>query len=431
MANRLPRLPQRTVRFRLTLLYGALFLACGTGLLAITYALVSHATSGTYTYQDQNHAYSTTTGADKAGGEQPSRSSKVLDGEGLEQRTTVLTREQADAQSRLFRRQADRQRAEQLHQLLVQSGFALAIMTVISIVLGWVVAGRVLHRLRTITAAARGISAADLHERLALAGPDDELKELGDTFDRLLARLEASFQAQRRFIANASHELRTPLARQRTLAQVALADPGATVESLRAAHERVLAAGAQQERLIAALLVLARGQSGLGRREPFDLAGLAGEVLAARRAEAARLGLRVRASLAPADAAGDAHLAERLVVNLVDNALRHNAPDGHLEVATGTRDGRGFLTVANSGPPVPADDVDRLFEPFERLGADRTSGGGLGIGLSIVRAVADAHDADVTARPRPGGGLVINVTFPAPGVPDRDGRYDRLAPVAQ
>jgi signal transduction histidine kinase len=188
-------------------------------------------------------------------------------------RFTGLTQQQLEGQAHLLDTQRVAQQDAQLHQLLVNSGIALGLMAGVSIVLGWMVAGRVLRPLHTITTAARHISVTSLHERLALAGPDDELKELGDAFDDLTARLERSFDAQRRFVANASHELRTPLARQRTVAQVALGDPEATVDSLRVAHERVLAAGAQQEHLIEALLTLARGQAGLVKHEPFDLAG--------------------------------------------------------------------------------------------------------------------------------------------------------------
>ncbi|RFU42125.1 sensor histidine kinase, partial [Actinomadura logoneensis] len=310
------------------------------------------------------------------------------------------------------------QRARELRALLVQSGTALGITTVISLGVGWVVAGRVLRRLRRVTAAARTISAGNLHERLALDGPRDELKELGDTFDGLLARLEGTFLAQRRFIAHVSHELRTPMTRQRTLAQVALADPDATVESLRTAHERVLAAGAQQEQLLLALLTLARGQAGISRREPFDLAGLTGDAVLNRSQEARRLDVTVRTDLAAAPASGDARLAERMVTNLVDNALRHNVPGGLVEVTAATRDGAAELTVANTGRVIPEPAVEQLFEPFERLGAEKAGRAeGLGLGLSIVQAIADAHDAAVLARPRPGGGLVVTVTFPPPGSP--------------
>ena len=305
-----------------------------------------------------------------------------------------------------------------LHQLLSRSEVALALMVVLSIALGWFVAGRVLRPLRIITAAAREISADSLSDRLALGGPRDELRELGDTFDALLARLEASFHAQRQFIANASHELRTPLARQRVISQVALADPRATIETLRTAHERVLATGAQQQRLIEALLTLARGQAGLDKPEPFDLAAVTRQVLAARHADAKPRNLTLHTTLDPAPAAGSPPLAEQLTANLVDNALRHNVPGGRVDVSTGMRNSRAVLSVLNTGPAVPAAALDRLFQPFQRLAADRTSRGeglGHGLGLSIVQAIADAHSASITARPQSGGGLLVEVTFPDPG----------------
>jgi signal transduction histidine kinase len=302
-----------------------------------------------------------------------------------------------------------------LHELLSRSALALALTAVLSIALGWFVAGRVLRPLRIITAAAREISAASLGERLALGGPHDELWELGDTFDGLLARLEASFRAQRQFIANASHELRTPLARQRVISQVALTDPGATIETLAAAHERVLASGVQQEQLIEALLTLARGQAGLDKPEPFDLSAVTRQVLAARQSEAEHRNLTLHAALGPASAMGSPRLAERLAANLVDNALRHNVARGQVAVTTATRDSRAVLAVANTGPAVSATAMGRLFQPFQRLGTDRTNRGeGLGLGLSIVQAIADAHGASITARPQPEGGLVVEVTFPDP-----------------
>jgi signal transduction histidine kinase len=371
------RLPRRTVRLRLTLWYGGLFLISGTGLLAVTYALVAQA-----------------------------RFTPKF-GKGPINRNPFSHQQ--------VRALMLHQHAAELHQLLARSAMALGLMTVLSIALGWIVAGRALRPLRTITAAAREISAASLGERLALGGPDDELRELADTFDGLLARLEASFCTQRQFIASASHELRTPLARQRVISQVALADPNATVETLRTAHERVLASGAQQQQLIEALLTLALGQAGLDKREPFDLAALTTQVLAARRSEAKYRNLTLHATLGPAAVTGSPHLTERLAANLVDNALRHNAPGGRADVSTATRNFRAILSVANTGPAIPAAAVDRLFQPFQRLGTERTSGGeGLGLGLSIVRAIANAHSASVTARPRPGGGLLVEVTFPAP-----------------
>jgi signal transduction histidine kinase len=314
----------------------------------------------------------------------------------------------------------DKQRAIELNQLLTESGVALAIMTVVSIGLGWLVAGRMLGKLRTITAAARSVSASSLHSRLAMDGPDDELKELGDTFDGLLARLEGAFGAQRQFVANASHELRTPLARQRTLIEVALADPEPSVASLQEVCKRVLVTGEQQERLIEALLTLARSQRGLDRREAVDLTAIADGVMRARWPETEQRGLTVTTGLHPAVALGDAPLAERLVTNLVDNAIRHNVPRGAVEVGTAVWAGHAVVSVFSTGPVIPPDQVDRLFQPFHR-GAprDRTGGrDGLGLGLSIVAAIAEAHGAWLQAHALAGGGLGVRVGFPlAPSAP--------------
>jgi signal transduction histidine kinase len=360
------RIPRRTIRLRLTLLYGSVFLASGAGLLAITYFLMRYATEPGAPLQTKQHA-------------------------------------------------------DQLSELLVQSATALGVMSVISIALGWFVAGRALRPLRTITAATRDISASNLHRRLAVRGPDDEVKELGDTVDELLARLEASFQSQHRFVANASHELRTPLTRQRTLVQVALSDPHPTVESLRTAHERVLNATRQQERLIDALLTLARSERGIEARQPVDLADVTNHVLLTRDTETTERGLMLSARFDPAPALGDPRLVEQLVANLVDNALRHNVVSGRLSVSTGTDAGRAVLSVSNDGPVVPAGEIGQLFQPFQRNGADRTRNqGGLGLGLSIVAAIVTAHGATIAAHPQPTGGLEITVHFP--GAPARQER---------
>jgi signal transduction histidine kinase len=377
------RLPRRTVRLRLTLWYGGLFLAFGTALLAVTYVLVVQAFVG-----------------NTAGN---------VFCQGPHFRCRAIGAQQALAL-------ALRDNAAVLDELLTRSEVALAVMTVLSVAFGWIVADRVLRPLRAITVTARQISAASLGERLALSGPDDEFRELGDTFDGLLARLEASFNAHRQFIANASHELRTPLARQRVISQVALSDPGATIESLSAAHQRVIAAGAEQEQLIDALLTLARGHAGLEKREPFDLAAVTSQVIAARRPEAARTDITLHAALAPAPTSGSPSLAERLAANLIDNALRYNLPGGRVHVNTGTCGSRAVVSVANTGPAIPANAVDRLFRPFQRLAPDRASSGeGLGLGLSIVQAIADAHGVSITARPQPAGGLLVEATFPGPG----------------
>jgi signal transduction histidine kinase len=385
----LRRPPRPTVRLRLTLLYGGLFLFSGAALLAIIYLLASEAKI--FALQ-----------AAPAG-----------------QPPFLAPRHGVPPGAVLRHGPPPRQTLIDLHQLLLLSGAALAIMAVASIGLGWLIAGRVLRRLRVITTAAREISATNLHDRLALQGPDDELKELGNTLDDLLGRLEASFTAQRQFVANASHELRTPLARQLTLIEIALGDRDATVESLQANNERVLAAGEQQERLIEALLTLARGEAGIEVREPLDLGATTREVLGARAAEAERRGVRIEASLSPAPCRGDPRLLTRLVANLIDNAIRYNLPDGRVEVTTAL--GRGAnsgspqatLAVRNAGPVITGSDVQRLFEPFERLDVGRRARkAGAGLGLSIVKAIAKAHQAQLTAQAPPDGGLSIEVAFP-------------------
>ena len=414
-----PGRSRRSIRVRLTLIYGGLFLICGAALLAITYVLVDNATAGYFSAGQPGGRTVTGFVGATPGAEQHGSLAQGLQLNGNGRQSTIkLTPGQARAVTRQMQAAAASQHASEMRQLLLYSGVALAVMAAVSAGLGWLVAGRVLRPLRTITAAARDISATSLHRRLALGGPHDELKELGDTFDGLLARLEASCAAQRQFAANASHELRTPLAWQRTLVQVALADPEADFGSLRAACERVLASGAQQERILEALLTLSRGQAGLDKREPFDLAILAGHVLRARQSDAQDRQLTIHSALTLALATGDPRLAERLIANLADNALAHNVPGGYIEVVTGTKNSHAVLSVINTGPVIPAAAVDRLLQPFQRLGTDRTGHGeGLGLGLSIVQAIAQAHGAALTIRPQPRGGLHAEVSFPEPSSP--------------
>ena len=376
-------LPRNTIRLRLTLLYGGLFLVSGAVLLAITYVFVAH--------RFNNGNLFITTG--NAGG-------GIVGGVPGPGPPLGLTPSQVTVQ-------AHRQSNAALHQLLIQSGFALGIMAFASIWLGWLVAGRALQPLRTITTAAREISAGSLHKRLALAGPDDELKQLGNTFDELLARLEASFEAQRQFVANASHELRTPLTLERAQIEVALADPDASVETLTEMAQRVLATNEQQERLIEALLTLSRSQRGLDRHEPINLADVVEDALAT--VDHSRL--TVTSDLQPARTSGDPPLVERLAVNLVGNAVSHNVPRGWVSVRTATSKGRAVLVVENTGPLISPGEVDRLFQPFQRR--DRTGANGRGLGLSIVKSIAAAHDASVAAEPLADGGLRITVGFPS------------------
>jgi signal transduction histidine kinase len=368
-----PRLPRRTARLRLALLYGCVFIACGAGLLAITYLLVA-----------QNTAYSVRLPG-------PPGRYRLPAGNFAE----VLKHGQ---------------HAADLHSLLLMSAIALTLMATVSIVLGWLIAGRVLRPLRTITAATRDISATNLHRRLALGGPDDELTELADTIDALLGRLEVSFDAQRRFVANASHELRTPLARLKTLLQVALADPDATVGSMRHAQQRALASEHQLERLIDALLTLASGERAVERREPLDLAPVTEGLVEARARETDRRGLLTHATLKPAGTLGNQALIERLVANLLDNAIVHNKRGGWIEVATETRAGRAILTVANSGSVIAPADLGRLLQPFQRAESNRTNhGDGYGLGLSIVAAITTAHGGTLDLHAPPEGGLRARV----------------------
>ncbi len=415
-----PHFPRRTVRLRLTLVYGFLFLASGAALLVATNLLVDRATSipkgnsVVVAYRGRQMSQA------EAGHIKGAGNSVVYRG-----------RQMSQAEADQIRAGADSQRDNDLHTLIVYSLIAFGAMAVLSMVLGWAVAGRALRPLRSLTSAAQDISATNLHSRLPLDGPDDELKDLGTTFNLLLARLESSFESQRRFVANASHELRTPLARQRAIAQVALSDPDATLDSLRAAHERVLVAGAQQERLIDALLTLARGEAGPAGQEALDLAVIVAAGLSQPPSEVEALGLHLERSLAPAPVVGDPRLLERLVANLVDNAARYNVPGGTLRVSTATRIGRAVLSVENGGPVVPPSELQRLFQPFQRMVPDRTGhGDGVGLGLSIVQVIAAAHGAAVTTTSRSEGGLRVEVGFPlAPGTSaGAPGRHRRSPP---
>jgi signal transduction histidine kinase len=299
-------------------------------------------------------------------------------------------------------------------EFFLGSCVVLVAMIGVSVLLGWLVAGRVLRPLRVMTVATRQISEHNLHERLALGGPDDELKDLGDTIDGLLARLEKAFDSQRRFVANASHELRTPLMLSQTLLQVALTDPDITLDSLRAACQEAIVAGKDQAQLIEALVTLARSQRGLDHREPVDLSAVVADVLRVHEAPAAARGLELDAAIDDAEVPGDVRLVFRLVSNLVDNAIRYNVTGGRVEVHLAAGSTAATLIVANTGPPVPADEVSRLLEPFQRAAPDRTaSPNGLGLGLSIVAEIAAAHRAGLAVHPRQEGGLTITVSFPA------------------
>jgi signal transduction histidine kinase len=377
-------LPAPTARLRLTLLYAGMFLALGTALILIIYVLATGGApihlsgSGAVSVAPTPAAVPGTTGGPPAVRAAPLGGIPDL---------------------------VVRQRSADLNRLLEVSWLVLAVTAMASAALGWIAAGRVLRPVREMTATARTISAGTLSERLAVAGLNDEFKRLGDTLDDLLARLEGSFEAQRRFVANASHELRTPLTVERTLLQVALADPHATAGTLRAACEELLLTGEEQERLLEALLTLASSERGLDRREPLDLATIAGQALLAADAEVERRGLRSIVTLDPAPTIGDPQLIERLIANLLGNAIEYNDAGGLVELRTGRDPQRSILTIANTGPRVSPEEAELLFEPFQRLGGGRAAqpDGHHGLGLSIVRAIATAH----------GGGLTVEVSFPA------------------
>jgi signal transduction histidine kinase len=386
-----------TARLRLTMLYSALFLVSGAVLLTVTNLLVDKATDTFPVGPFQRFI-----------GDNPATCDPI---KGACQAARLLARE--------------------LHELRMWSAVALGVVAVLSVALGWVVAGRVLRPVRAISATARQIGASNLDQRLRVDGPDDEFRELAVTLNGLLARLQASFDSQRRFVASASHELRTPLTLDRALLERALRHPEPTQAMWRASCERLLVSSQRQDRLIQALLALARSEAGVARRETFELAAVIDTVLLSPELDVASQGLQVQTTMGPALVSGDPRLAERLVRNLVDNAIRYNQPAGRVGITAGTRNGRAVLAVVNTGPPVPATEINRLFQPFQRLTPGRGShADGTGLGLSIVKAIADAHQATITAAAQPDGGLKVEVSFPsagwrgAPGLASGDRRQE-------
>jgi signal transduction histidine kinase len=395
-----------TIRVRLTVLYGGLFFLAGAVLLTVMYLLVKQ-NLDTHLGPTAGVAISFPEDGFSTG---PGKQLIEINGK------TVTAGEVA---TQISQQQA-KVRDEALNNLLVEGGVALLVVGVVAGGFGWLMAERALRPVHGITATARRVAAAasaqrGLHERIALAGPRDEIKELADTFDDMLERLDRSFDGQRRFVANASHELRTPLAINRALVEVAITRPGASADAQRLG-ESLLTVNARHERLIDGLLTLAESEQALAEWSAVDLADVAGHVLD----QAAAGGLTVRRQLDPAGTGGDPILLERLTQNLVENAVRHNEPGGWLSVHTGLAGGQATLTVTNTGPQVAGYELETIFEPFRRLGGDRLAGGrrsgserGFGLGLSIVRAVARAHGGDVGARPRPGGGLTVTVRLPS------------------
>ena len=401
---------RRTIRLRLTLTYSGLFLLAAAMLLAFTYVFVVRGLSTTSVLRGPGNA---------VGAEQSLKDdcAKVLAAQKTKTALTPAEKGLISKCQQSFRSGvaagAQSQRDEAVHQLLLYSLVGLGIMGAVSGAVGWLVAGRALRPVHAITGAARRASEENLGERLALAGPPDELKELADTYDAMLARLDAAFASQRRFVANASHELRTPLTVMRTAIDVTLAKPDRSPAQLEDMAAEVRGAADRAEALIEALLTLARSDRGITAVELADLAVLAEDALdtAGPAIRAGSLGLET--ALRPAPACGDLVLLDRLVANLVDNAVRHNTAGGWIQVATGTRDGQAYLTVTNGGPIIAEDMTPLLFEPFRRLNGPAASGPGMGLGLSIVRSVTTAHHGTVTARSRPAGGLDVSVLLPA------------------
>ena len=307
----------------------------------------------------------------------------------------------------------NQQRQHALDDLLSRSLLALLGLAIIAFAFGYAMAGRVLSPLGRITRTARAVAGSDLSRRIELDGPDDELKELADTFDDMLERLQRAFTAQQRFVGNASHELRTPLAINRTLLEVHLSDPGAPVE-LQQLGKTLLATNERSEQLVEGLLLLARSDNQIVERKPVDLAEVATQAVDQVHGEAAAKGVKIRGERAAAVVQGNGVLLERIALNLVQNAVRYNVPeDGWVEVTTLVQHGHAVLVVSNTGPVVPAYEIDNLFEPFRRLRTERTgSDKGVGLGLSIARSVARAHGGHIAAEPREGGGLVMRVTLP-------------------
>jgi signal transduction histidine kinase len=384
------RLPPPTIRRRLALLYGVVFLVTGAALLTIGYLLVRE-------NLESHHTLSVS-----------------LDRLGLSKLNGhLLSRALGTQEAKLVRAVQQQVVASALHKLLWEYIAALVAMTVAAVATGWLLAGRALRPLRAITATARRVSGENLGERIALRGPADELRELADTFDGMLGRLDAAFASQRHFVANASHELRTPLAIMRTEIDVALADPDASREELQSMGEAVRDSVDRCERLIASLLVLARSQAAAGPEEPVDIAALAGDCITDSAVRAAEAQVQIHDDLEPAWTSGDPALLERLVANLIDNGIHHNEPGGYLDVSTRARGGRVLLRVGNGGVPIDPAAAAQLTQPFRRL--DRR-GGGFGLGLSIVRTVAEAHGGTATVIAPPSGGLEVVVSLPAVSV---------------
>jgi signal transduction histidine kinase len=399
-------LARRSVRARIGLACAGLFLVTGGAFVLATYALVDHSLPSTAAANPTN-TNKALIGACKVG-----KASGTLTGTELAQCKQV------------FAGVASYQRVFYLHELLVWSLIGLGAATVAAGVLGWAIGGRILVPLHKVTGAARRASQEHLDERILLDGPHDELKELADTFDDMLDRLDLAFASQRRFVANASHELRTPLTSMRTLIDVAMAKPTRTTEQLETVVGRVREAISQSEAIIDGLLTLARSDRGLANKELVDFEAAAQDAIDQTSTAARASNVIVEGALSAAPTIGDRVLVERLVANLVDNAVRYNTTGGSVQVKTGTDDGQSYLSVTNTGPLVPESKVASLFEPFRRLDERVSNGQGVGLGLSIVASVVTAHSGNLQANALPAGGLKIIVRFPttASWPPSHDAR---------
>lgn len=404
--------PSLTIRLKLTLWYGLVFALAGIVLIAANYLMVRNSLS--VAPEKARAAVAEQFGLDpedlEVGHFLPPGSAP--DRNLMDRYITIngvpLPRLLDEAQVHL--------RAEALRQLWIRSLIALAIMLVVVFGLSWWVAGRMLRPLHAITNTARRLSGSTLHERINLKGPRDELKELADTFDSMLGRLDGAFSAQREFVANASHELRTPLTIIRTEVDVALSDPELSPEELEDMGSAITEAVDRSEALIDGLLVLAAADAdGRPVLTDLDLADIATDQVDLASAEAEVLGLRLELDLEPAPVLGERSLIERLVGNLVENSIHHNLPDGWFSVKTCAEHGKAVLVVANSGPLLSTEDLERLFERFYRPDKSRSrKTGGFGLGLSIVKSVATAHGGDVRLAGLAEGGLEVTVTLPSP-----------------
>jgi signal transduction histidine kinase len=379
------RTPAPTIRLRLTALYGTVFLITGAALLTVGYLFVRTNLRTHHSLRAELIRLGIRPVRGEFGFPPDSQTSKLIHA----------------VQNQIL--------GGALHRLLIEYAVALVAMTAISVLIGWLLAGRALAPLREITATARRVSGENLGERIDLPGPADELRELADTFDGMLTRLDSAFASQRHFVANASHELRTPLAIIRTEVDVALADPDASVGELRDMGEAIRDTVDRCERLIASLLLLARSEAATGLEEPVDLAALAADCITDLWARAEEVHVEIRDDLQPAWTIGHPGLLERLIANLIDNGIHHNVPGGYLEIQSRTEGDEIELLVANGGPAIDPERVAELAEPFRRL--DR-SVRGFGLGLSIVRSIAEAHHGTATLRAPASGGLEVRVTLP-------------------